>query len=208
MFPPTLTSGHPTLNVLRDYHEAVIEYKELNTVADNKIVPKILPYFHDVNAKEHIAANKDVLSKLKVGELMEDIRKLYHTKNWEVKFSCELHVGPNNTFRRFANAVRNANNILMDCPSRMSGNDVRIHLQSHCLKSLQDIYDKHAAHLNEIESFTDWINAVVELNEERDRDEERDFKCMTEIINKHNAEKALILVHLRRLYRQREARTP
>ncbi|KAJ7055504.1 hypothetical protein C8F01DRAFT_1319270 [Mycena amicta] len=190
--PPILTQGHPSLETLRDYHDAILEFKESNGIADNKVVGKCLPYLRDPTAKEHVAANKDDVKLLKLSDFIELLRKIYHTSAWEVKFTRQLHSmsqSSNETFHRYSNRVRNANAILLERDTHMSDTDLRTHLQSHCIRPLQDLYDENATRLNDIESFNDWINALVELDEKRVKDEERDHKRMMELITKHNVEK-------------------
>lgn len=169
-FPPKLTEGKVTVEILRDFSEAVEGYVKRQKIPPESVVEEIWDSFKSVKLRTWLRPRKDDFIALPFAAFITKIREKLLGADWAAVHARKVRArqqGATESFDDFSTAVRELNDLLLDSPHHLDDDTLRTQLIAQSLEELSTLYNKDEDKLNEIEDFDDWVDAVIEIDAER-----------------------------------------
>ncbi|KAJ7180929.1 hypothetical protein C8R46DRAFT_885989, partial [Mycena filopes] len=170
---PNVTSGDLTQAVLREFEISFENYAARKGLSDAEQTAHALGCFKDFRLTQYfrIPDERKKLLAMTFADLMTTIRSEFLPKGWDRSLRiemCNRRQGVNESFHRFATAVRETNSLLSDTPHVFTDDRLRGQLEANMLPELNEDCDADAAVKAETD-FKAWLVEVIRVDDARIR---------------------------------------
>ncbi|KAJ7017923.1 hypothetical protein C8F04DRAFT_978254, partial [Mycena alexandri] len=174
---PLLHEGETSQAQLRQFEVHAKNYFSLKKVAAADHVAHVIGCFRDFRVTDELEIESERAAALALDfkKFMDKIRGYLLPSDWERRLRQQVNQrkqGTNETFTKFATAVRSANSLLINTPSYVDDARIRTILEANMVPDLIDdlIDDDKAAGESD---FTAWLDIVKHIDDKRLRQGKR-----------------------------------
>ncbi len=181
-----MMAGRVTPRVVVDFETRCSHYFQMakEKISEEQKVNHILGSFEDHRVADWASTQTAVLTAMKFTDFMKTFRERWLPRNWEQSVLLRIQKSPLNpdkeTFEEWATRLQSLNATLQGTDSLLNDTKMRAQLETLMDEDLQLLVKR--ANLPELKALHEWLRAVQELDEERQKINRHQDKHIADLI--------------------------
>ncbi|KAJ7100274.1 hypothetical protein B0H15DRAFT_770979, partial [Mycena belliarum] len=176
---PTVHVGEITPLVATQFEHGMLDYAAAKDIAADKITSLVFGCFLDQRVRNWFSpsGSREAFGKLSLADFMAKLHKKFLRPDWEIQTRASIlssRMKSDETFSEWVVVLQSMQALLVGTSHAVDDQRLRHTLEANMLSDLATDYSKHKA-TNAIpeDEFDTWVLAVIELDEERVYEDEK-----------------------------------